>query len=53
MRNNVITQLPSEIGELKHLTRFDASNNKLNELPRAMHRLTKLTVRSIVEGYVG
>ena len=45
---NKLTELPSEIGDLRELRKLRVSNNQLVGLPTSIHRLTKLEVLYLV-----
>lgn len=42
-----ITQIPSQIDQMWHLTKLDLSNNPIHELPPSIAKLTKLKVLDI------
>ena len=43
--DNRLTELPSEIGDLKELWRLDVSNNQLVSLPTSILKLNQLKLR--------
>ncbi len=42
MNNNVLTELPKEIGKLTNLLYLEIGNNKIKSLPDEIKNLTKL-----------
>ena len=52
LRQNQITELPAEIGELTNLTKLDLRQNQISELPTSIAQLTNLTKLNLKQNQI-